>query len=84
MLMLYSKKRLCSDCGVDLIKIGEYYIVKDKVWDEVASKNELLCIGCLEKRIGRKLISEDFPEIELNYGKNYSQSRRLLNRMGKE
>ena len=53
------------DCGVGTITLGEWYMVKDKVWEQAwagrrkswQSKvpgQEILCIGCLEQRIGRR------------------------------
>jgi hypothetical protein len=84
-----AKKRLndfmfaCIDCGVNTSTIGEYYTVSDNVWAEAIGSpspdghNGMLCIGCLEKRIGRCLMPCDF---ERDLGPN---SRRLNQRMGK-
>jgi hypothetical protein len=42
-----------------------------------------LCIGCLEQRIGRKLVSTDFPsDIPINWPEMFERSARLLERMG--
>lgn len=42
---------------------SEVYMVKPAVW-KAAGMGEMdgcLCIGCLEKRIGRMLVPKDFP-----------------------
>lgn len=61
---------LCLDCGEDTSY--EYYMVYDEIWKQATNEKErrgVLCIGCLESRIGRSLNSQDFPEdILLNIG----------------
>ncbi len=50
---------LCSDCG----EHGEAYFVKDNIWyDNVPpyKQKKVLCLSCLEKRLGRKLKKSDF------------------------
>jgi hypothetical protein len=41
----------------------EVYGVRNKVWAAAGMKPKggCLCIGCLEKRLGRKLTAKDFP-----------------------
>lgn len=54
---------LCIDCGEDTS--DEYYMVEDAIWREATDSQErqgLLCIGCLESRLGYPLKSEDFPK----------------------
>jgi hypothetical protein len=52
----------CVDCDKDTDKSGEYYMVRDEVW--AASKIEphggMLCLRCLERRIGREIDGADF------------------------
>jgi len=52
----------CVDCKVDTHKIHEYYMVKPEIWSESGMKyhDGMLCIGCLENRLHRKLIRDDF------------------------
>ena len=45
---------------------SEVYYVHDFIWERAGMKkgkgcSGCLCIGCLEKRIGRKLMPMDFP-----------------------
>ena len=51
----------CADCGEDTDEIDEGYFVNDDVWAQSGGGRKVLCIGCLEKRIGRRLNSRDFP-----------------------
>ena len=39
---------------------SEVYIVRPKVWEVTGLTRGCLCIGCLEKRIGRRLRPKDF------------------------
>jgi hypothetical protein len=68
----------CCDCSVDTIAIGEFYVVSDEVWRR-AGRVGFLCIGCLERRLGRTLMAEDFIEVPLN--KSAGHSDRLNSRM---
>ena len=74
--------RHCADCGVDTIERGEFYMVVDSVWEHASGGQEMLCIGCLEQRIGRILTADDFTDVPVNdptrYGGHFSD--RLLDR----
>jgi hypothetical protein len=64
----------CADCSMILTirstGLGamfdghnhEWFMVKDNVWarGQRGGKCRFLCVGCLERRIGRKLSSDDF------------------------
>ena len=71
----------CADCEVDTLKIGEYYMVKDDVWESVVSGRALLCVGCLETRLGRRLLPADFSDAPINSHPNIRQSERLQSRL---
>jgi hypothetical protein len=75
---------MCADCGVDTDKIHEYYMVHDVVWQEAGGKRDdmMLCVGCLEKRLGRELKPSDFSDAPLNDPRIAYQSRRLWLRVG--
>jgi hypothetical protein len=72
----------CIDCEVDTR--SEYYMVHDWVW-ELSGMNPydgMLCIGCLEKRLGRKLIKGDFPNIPINWiSPCFDKSERFIKRL---
>jgi len=65
----------CMDCDWDVtgpLELGadetertphEYYMLLFPLWEEVAKEEKrggMLCIGCVEKRLGRKLVKNDF------------------------
>jgi hypothetical protein len=67
----------CADCGIGTIRIGEWYMVHDAVWEQAwagrrkswhgkVPGQEILCIGCLEIRLGRTLTAFDFTDAEVN------------------
>jgi hypothetical protein len=82
----------CADCGIGTIRMGEWYMVHDAVWEQAWAGRrkswrgkipgqEILCIGCLEKRLGRTLIAGDFPEVEVNDCGKHNISERLRARL---
>ena len=78
------KKWLCLDCKIDTGKIREHYFIETELWlSVVGSKSGMLCVSCLEKRLGRKLSPADFPQVHINNPKLYGMSARLLDRLGK-
>lgn len=78
------KKFLCLDCEVDTGKIGEHYMLKDSTWNKVHNSNVgMLCIGCFEIKLGRKLIPSDFNDSHVNrIASGYTKSNRLCQRLG--
>lgn len=57
----------CLECGVDTFIIDEYYMLKDSVWGSIVPiESGMLCVGCVEKRLGRKLRASDFTDCPLN------------------
>ena len=72
----------CMDCGVDVFEIHEYYMIHNELWDKInPDVIGLLCIGCVEKRLGRKLKPDDFPVYEINSYHTLTQSNRLKSRI---
>lgn len=83
----------CMTCGQSTTK--EFYMVHDHLWEEatgVLPNPELrmvggrivggqhLCIGCLERHLGRRVHREDFTDAPCNWG-GFRQSRRLRKRL---
>ena len=69
----------CLDCDVDTLAIREYYVVHDELWKRANPVIEgMLCIGCLERRLGRRLQLEDFRDVAFHRGPN---SKRLEMRL---
>lgn len=57
----------CQDCMVDTIVTRNYYMVHDRVWRKAHPKGRgMLCLPCLQARLGRKLTSQDFTDAPLN------------------
>jgi len=75
----------CLDCGVHTgqVECEEYYMVSKDLWQSSVKEDEedgMLCIGCLETRIGRLLTPDDFPPIPVN---KWPASDRLRSRQGR-
>jgi hypothetical protein len=71
----------CVDCGVDTLDAGEYYAVSEAVWP-LDPLGGMLCIGCLEDRIGRRLTPVDFTDAPINSARG--SSARLRSRLGRD
>lgn len=72
---------LCIDCGMNLFL--EWFTVHDRIWRETGLRTHggCLCIGCVERRIGRTLRAEDFADVENNKPTSML-SDRFLDRLG--
>jgi hypothetical protein len=69
---------VCEGCGC--CAIDELYMLRDAVWDSAAFADEMLCVGCFERRLGRRLVPDDFyPDVPINYDR---MSERLEARKG--
>jgi hypothetical protein len=68
----------CHDCGHDY---DEYFMVRNDVWRASGLHRGLLCVGCLEGRIGRQLHQQDFKDVETNRPGTFPQSLRLRTRL---
>jgi hypothetical protein len=72
----------CLDCGVDTLAIGECYALHRAVWLEANPIDEgMLCIGCVEGRLGRQLTAADFMEAIINCARDRRRSARLRSRL---
>jgi hypothetical protein len=62
----------CADCRVDTLPAewgdqAEYYMVHDELWAASGvAEHAFLCIGCLERRLRRRLRPEDFIDAAIN------------------
>lgn len=66
---------LCVDCGMETFP-AEYYMVRDTVWPaDLGPAGGMLCVGCLEVRLGRQLASADFVAAEINEPDSYTSPR---------
>lgn len=72
----------CLDCRDDVSKIKEYCMLVDSTWYAIHnSERGMLCVGCIESRLGRQLIASDFNNSYLNTSRSFERSARLLDRM---
>jgi hypothetical protein len=51
----------CNDCGSNVVEIGEFYMLRPEIWGAQLGldRDDNLCIGCLEKRLGREVSLQD-------------------------
>jgi hypothetical protein len=68
----------CADCGTNTTPgqrhryhagyggRWELYVVHDDLWRAAGMDDGYLCVGCLERRIGRHLTPADFADVPLN------------------
>jgi hypothetical protein len=71
----------CEGCGRSCR--DEYYMLRSELWQKVCPSNDTLCIGCVEDRLGRKLVPTDFNlEDTHNLIKLWPPARRLKERLG--
>jgi hypothetical protein len=72
----------CHDCEVDTNEAGEYYMLNNDLWARLAPLPDgrgYLCIGCAERRLGRRITPLDFSDAPINQP---DKSERLLDRLG--
>lgn len=73
----------CQDCGHDTKLMGELYVVHTPIWEYATffQSAYMLCVGCIEIRLGRKLQRRDFTEAPLNWREGFTRSLRLRHRL---
>lgn len=64
----------CSTCDVNTMEIYEYYGVTSDLWRRYGVGKGMLCIGCLEERMGRELTPKTSSTSRLT-PKNLGRSR---------
>jgi hypothetical protein len=71
----------CEHCGRSCR--DEYYMLRTDLWRKVCRSNDMLCIGCVEDRLGRKLVPVDFNlEETFANAMQFPPARRLKRRLG--
>ena len=66
----------CKDCNKNTFESSEvdYYMLTHELWDRIGVGDGMLCIACVEERLGRKLKAEDLLDCPLNDSMNeYTQ-----------
>jgi hypothetical protein len=77
----------CIDCGINTLFGEEYYMLTEDVWQHELGLDTgagMLCIGCVESRLGRTLNNADFADVPLNYKNDrFMKSDRLSDRISR-
>jgi hypothetical protein len=98
MFMPITATAWCKDCRGNIGWMGEWCLLKNSIWEKAwpgtgqkSSSTKMpmkhfLCIGCIEKRIGRRLTRRDF-DMRSKHNRTQSDnphpmSQRLRNRLG--
>jgi hypothetical protein len=55
---------ICKDCGFDTTE--EYYALRNEIWEAAKGGEGQLCIGCVERRLDRRLDHHDFVDAPIN------------------
>jgi hypothetical protein len=72
----------CEDCRCCTSEFDEWYMLEDDVCAEACPDDPevILCIGCVEHRLGRELELADFAKDPANLGDPDGRSERLNDR----
>ena len=65
----------CKDCRKDTwVDLKDYYMVTDEIWNKygIKEKRGMLCVKCLEKRLGHKLGIKEITFCPLNLDNPYT------------
>ena len=75
----------CDDCEMDIC--SEFINLRNELWLAVPGPRAfILCIGCIEKRLGRRLVRDDFkkePQFREGYCSFGLWSIRLSSRLNR-
>lgn len=59
----------CMDCGKDTDAAQEYFALQDDLWRRIVRRPHrtgMLCLACVERRLGRSLNRADFKPVPVN------------------
>jgi len=57
----------CIDCDKDIYQNPkDYYMIRNDLWKKYGVGKGMLCIECIEKRLGRKICKEDLTDCLVN------------------
>jgi hypothetical protein len=60
------KEPQCLDCHVGIYQVGHFCMLTDPIWEKtgLGYLDGMLCLDCIEKRIGRPLRYTDFRKCD--------------------
>lgn len=61
-LQAFASRYRCTDCGWG----ADAPMIREELWLSIADKKEVLCIGCTETRLGRRLTPSDLSRCLMN------------------
>lgn len=65
----------CKDCGKDtFVDDKDYFMVTHAVWAQHGVGAGMLCMDCMEKRLGRKLVKADILSCPLTRFNPYTKA----------
>jgi hypothetical protein len=51
----------CEQCGIIFDSSdGKMVMLKDHIWLSIANQKDILCCDCIEKRLNRNIVIDDF------------------------
>lgn len=54
---------VCNDCQKET---DDSYMIHNELWASLGLTHGIMCVLCLEKRLGRQLTASDFSNVMLN------------------
>jgi hypothetical protein len=69
MSALYDSHWRCLDCGMNTGPTQEYFMLRHELWRRLVARRDrggMLCLRCVELRLGRGLCGRDFLQIPAN------------------
>ena len=67
------KNFICVDCGRDTWKDDkDYYMIRFDLWNKYGVGEKMLCMKCIETRLGHKLTRDDITDCTLNHMNYYT------------
>jgi len=71
---------LCVDCSKDcIIDDKDYYMIKHSLWNKIGVGDGMLCMKCLENRLGHKLKKSEILLCLLTESNN-PYTKKILNK----
>lgn len=65
----------CHDCGKDtFVDDKDYFMVTHDLWAQHGVGRGLLCMDCMEKRLGRKLVRADIIPCPVTLSNPYTKA----------
>jgi hypothetical protein len=79
-----ARRTRCRDCGLDVTAAGHWHMLLDSVWARtgLGPEDGVLCLPCIEKRLGRRLVYADFRRTNRSNRQDWGGHSRMVPRGG--